>query len=214
MELFQENVIVTANNFNVTLITQLWLVEVGVALRDEFLEGSTFSPAFVKFDTPGFQFLALQNQIQFQLKGSEDDKQRLVTERLGRFVTSLPHTPYTARGVNFLWHYRPDDPARIPEIGRRLFFKNNTPFAHLLESDDAKFGAYYSKDVLGFRLKLSTAPVDITPPSGQPGHEAIQLNFNYHRNAKNSKEISDSLLMWSEAKQHSQSLADAIEAAI
>lgn len=213
MDLFLENVVVTANNFNITLVTQLWLVDHGIVLRDEFIGPQVFTPALVQVTTPQFQFLAIQNQIQFTLTGEEEQKQQLIDDRLGQFVSLLPHTPFTALGINFIWHFKPSEDTTVAAIGRRLFFRNDTPFAKAFDSPDAKFGAYYSKDALGFRLKLSTAPVDMRRDD-RPTEEVIQFSFNYHLESKNAAEIREALKRWHDAKQHSMALINEIEAGL
>jgi hypothetical protein len=210
MDLFQENVIVTASNFNVTLISQVWLIDNGIVRRDEFSDAMIFTPAIVQFQTPHFDFLAIPTQLQFEPKGTDEEKQKIIVERLGKFVQTLPHTPYTAMGVNFTWHYKPAPPKTVAQVSRSAFFKSDAKFAKFFSSHDAKFGAYYSKDELGFRLRLNIGPIDIPRPDEAP-EEAIQLAFNYHLDANREEDIRSAMERWSRAKQHSTELANEIE---
>ena len=214
MDLFQENVIVTANDFNITLVTQMWLINNGIVREEEFAVGpNLFTPAFVQVATPHFNLLVIQNQLQYLPIGDEANKQDIISNRLARFVSVLPHTPYTAVGLNFTWHYTPPENVTVKDIGRRLFFKADTPFARSFDSNDAKFGAYYSKNVPPFRLKLAANAIDITRPN-QPVEERIQLAFNYHLDSQNVTEIVNAMQRWSEIKQHSSSLVDEFEASL
>jgi hypothetical protein len=213
MELFQENVIVTANTFNVSLVSQLWLVNNRIVLEEEFVGSAMFTLGLVHVTTPRFSLLVIPNQVQFMPIGDEDGKQQLILERLGGFINLLPHTPYTALGVNFIWHYKPPENTTVAAIGRRFFFKENTPFVRAFDSDDAKFGAYFSKDVLGFRLKLSTTPVDVKHGDERVA-EVLQFSFNYHLDSHNTREIHDALDRWHRAKEHSIALVNEFEAAL
>jgi hypothetical protein len=217
MELFQENVIVTANNFNVMLVNPIWLDEHGIVRRDEILPDQyAFTPPLVQIATNDFGFLLMENRLQFVLTCEEERKQALIVERVGGFVGLLPHTPYSGLGLNFTWHYQPQQANAISHIGRQLFFKPDTPLAHEFDSDDAKFGAYYSKNVLGFRLKLSALPVDaarIDIPD-QPAVELLQFAFNYHFASQSAADIQRALENWSAAKEHSSALINEIEATL
>lgn len=214
MDLFIENLIVTANNFNVTLVTQLWLVNNRIVLENEFVNPAMFTPGLVQVTSPKFQLLVIPNQVQFTPTCEEAEKQQLIVDRLGEFINLLPHTPYTALGVNFVWHYKPPDNSSVAKIGRRLFFKEGTPLARAFATDDAKYGAYFSKDAIGFRLNLSTTPVDHLRHGAERADDILQFAFNYHLDSSNAQEIHDALCRWREAKDHSIGLINEIEGAL
>jgi hypothetical protein len=215
MDLFQENVIVTATSFNVQIFSQLWLSRNDIVTPDEFDRGtSVFTPPMVHIDIPRqFALIILQDRLQFVPTCDEEHKSRLIAERIGRLVELLPHTPYSAAGLNFIWHLRPRAPLTISAIGRNLFFRENTPIAREFNVEDAKFGGYYSKNAIGFRLKLSTAPVDIKHGE-ELVEEVIQFSFNYHLGSTDYIDIRAALNRWDEAKAHSLRLAGEIEEAL
>ena len=122
MDLFQENVIVTGH-WNIPLLSQVWLADHDIVLREEFLPGqSIFTPAMIQVGTLEFGLFAIEDRIQFA-PTCEDAKGRLIAEHWGCLVELLPQTPYTGVGLNFIWHYRPSGTATISSTGRRLFFK-------------------------------------------------------------------------------------------
>ena len=212
MELFQENVIITGH-WNVPLISQIWLADHNIVSREEFLAAqSIFTPPMVQIATPQFQLLVLEERLQFTPSCEELYKAQLIIDRVGSLVNWLPETPYTGLGINFVWHYRPSAPATISSVGRRLFFKEDSPLAREFNTDDAKFGGYYSKNTLGFRLKLSTAPVDVQR-TDRPTEEVVQFSFNYHLSSAIHHEIHRALGLWTDAKAHSVALTEAIEEA-
>lgn len=212
MNLFQENAIVTAQNFNVTLLSQLWLIKNGIIAEEE-LDGtkSIFTPPMVHVITPRFALLAVEDRIQFT-PFVETGKGELVSNRLGRIVELLPHTPYTAAGLNFIWHYVPKNET-VSSIGRRLFLREGTAIAKVFEGNDAKFGGYFSKDVLGFRMKFMVMPAEVRLP-GQSEQDIIQFSFNYHFESSNYLDICEALRKWDRAQQDSRDLISAVETSL
>jgi hypothetical protein len=211
MNLVNESIVVTANLFNVTVVQQVWLVDNQIVMREEFTGPMLFTPGMVQVETPLFNLLAIPNQVQFTPLCAEEQKQQIILNRLGRFIELLPQTPYTAIGVNFAWHYRIPEGQTVAQVSRQAYFRLDMPGARLLDAPDARFGAYYSKDELGFRLKLSIAPVAV-PRDGQPPEDVLQYAFNYHRDATRVPDLLDALNHWREAKEHSTMLVRQIEA--
>jgi hypothetical protein len=212
MELFQQNIVVTASNFNVLLVNQIWLDEHGVIPRGEMAPGaSVFTPPLVQVSTPNFEFLLVEDRLQFTPLCEDALKQDLIVDRLGRFINLLPHTPYTGLGLNFIWHSR--SPGPIEEVSRRLFFWRDSSLARFFDVADAKFGAYYSKNTMGFRLKVSAMPVTLKTP-GRQSEDILQLGFNYHLDSRQAETIRDALGRWNQAKHDSEMITDAVEATI
>jgi len=215
MELFNQNLIVAATNFNVTLITQVWLRDNGVVLDSEFTGPMLFTPGLVQLETELFRFLATPNQIQVEPKCSDDRTQQIFSERIGRFVSLLPHTPYVATGINFVWHYKPVDGRTIQQVSKQAFFRADAPFAHLFDSEDAKFGAYFSKDEFGiFRLRLTIGPIEMQFPDRPTMEERIQFAFNYHCESRTADRIIDAIGHWDEVRTESQRIVEVIEGAL
>ncbi|HEY1598920.1 MAG TPA: hypothetical protein VGG64_04920 [Pirellulales bacterium] len=211
MELVQENIVLTARHVNVHIFTQIWLHHQGIVLENEYAAPMIFTPAIIQIVTPQFQMTVVEERIQFVPLGEEPARAQLILDRLGRLVNALPHTPYQALGLNFSWHHTPTPTAPIEVLGRRLFLKQDSALAHAFDGNDAKFGAYYSKNVFGgFRCKLSTLPIDVLQEDGST-QERLQFSFNYHLAAATPDEIVGALGHWDEAKRHAHALIASIE---
>ena len=141
----------------------------------------------------------LPDQLQFTPDPVEDATGKLVLDKVGRIATLLPHTPYAAAGLNFVWHLLPDPPG-FGEFCRSLFFRDN-PLFSAFEQGDARYGGYLSKNTLGTRLKLDVRPVKATAPDGT---EVLQFAFNFNldlrRNPAAVEQIIALLGRWDEAK--------------
>jgi hypothetical protein len=203
VDLVSENIVVTARQFNPSLVSQLWLRNNGIVRDDEFTPDAIFTPAFVQLTTTKFNFLLIENRLQFVPLCGDDEKQGIVVERLGQLVTTIPHTPYSGVGVNFVWHY---EPGRLSsrDVGKRLFFNPETPLAREFNTDDAHFGGYYSKNILGFRLKLSSTPMTMQQDNAKV--EKFQFSFNYHSDVDGADGVTNALCRWSDAREHAAKL--------
>jgi hypothetical protein len=177
-ELVGSSVVIVAQNFNPSVTSQLWLVRNGVVPEADFLPGCIFTDLLVQVRTRRFSLLFTPEQFQFVPALGEENPRDLMLETIGRIVETLPHTPYRALGLNFTWHLTPDG-GDITALSRRLFFIPGRPLFRDFDVPDASFGAYLSRDLFGFRLKLDVKPVAV-PPSGTEAAQRLQLLYNFH----------------------------------
>jgi hypothetical protein len=154
MDLLSENVVITTNKFNPSILTQVWLVRNAILAEEDLVVGN-FSPMAVQVQARAFQLLALPEFIQFTpcTVGANGD---LILQKVGGIVRALPHTPYTGVGMNFVWTETPD--VELTTLTRRMFFFQDSPIFSLFDTENAHFGGYMSKDFLGIRLRLDIKP--------------------------------------------------------
>jgi len=197
--------VVAANQFNPSVISQLWLVRHGLAGEDDFGPTCIFSPEFVQLGTTTFNLTCTPLQLQVAPVGDTSLWGKVLKDVLGKMLALLPHTPFTAIGLNFHWQVRLD-PSTAGETTRRLFAGRSAVYRPF-ETSDSRFGAYLSKDHDGMRLKL-----DIKPTS-MDGGEAIHLAFNFHRAVADHsiEDMRDALSKWDGALAFSERLSDDIQ---
>ena len=176
-EQVRSNLVVTAHHFNPSVFSQLWLVRNQIVGEDDFASGCLFSDQAVNVETPEFGLLVFPPQLQFVPKVPLDCQQELVEEKVGRIVRTLPHPPCTSVGLNFVWHVKPED-GDVLVLTRGLFYEPQRRICQLFDTEDARYGAYFSKDILGCRLKLDVRPVIHQAEDEQ--HELLQFAFNFH----------------------------------
>jgi hypothetical protein len=211
LRLVNSSVVVVAHNFNPSVTNQVWLTDHDIVHRDEYQPGAVFTDMFVQVPARGFHLLIVPEQCQFTLSAETERQQELVIERIGTLVRTLPHTPYHALGLNFVWQLVPEGET-VEELSRRLFFVATSAVHRMCDSDDTKFGAYLSKDSLGCRLKLDIKPVRVqSPEEGEV--DLLQFGFNYHHDIGNREdpvpEIEETLNRWDEARDQSSQIAHA-----
>lgn len=177
VELVGSNLVIAARHFNPSIFSQLWLVRNGILGEPEFQAGCVFTDQVANIESGQFGLLVVPPQLQFVPKVAAEDEGKLVVTKVGKIVRTLPHTPYIAVGLNFFWHVEPED-GNVPALTRSLFFSPQHRICQLFGSDDARFGAYFSKDVLDCRLKLDVKP--IRRQTGEESKEFVQFAFNFH----------------------------------
>lgn len=213
-QLVNANVVVAARQFNPTIFDQLWLLKNGIALPEDFKGGESFilTPPFVQFRSSKFVLLVMPEQLQFVPNPISDESGMLVAEKVGAIVRLLPQTPYVAAGLNFVWHLVPE-PSDYNGFCKALFFRSNPLFASF-DTEDARFGGYLSRDVLGARLKLDIKPTKVAVTPGRQTQEILQFTFNYNVDLGRPnavEKIEQTLSRWNDARDYAQQTVSSLE---
>lgn len=181
------NVILTAQLFNPSILSQLWLFEKGIVGRNDFGEGSAFSHEISQSQTKDFHLLVIPNQLQFTPATPQSEWAELARTKITQIVDSLPETPFVAIGINFDSIIAPKK-MRSKELERKLFLSEKLPFAAEFKAPDCHFGGYMSKDQFGGRLKLEIRPVVVLEDGGVPS-DRLLLKFNFHRDVDSANRV-------------------------
>lgn len=201
------NAVIVAHQFNPSVVNQLWLVDNGIVSREEFQEGCVFSDMVVNVNARDFSLFVSPEQLQFVPKVSEETEGALLQRILGKFVQSVPHTPFAGLGINFVWIVSDED---VVGLSRKLFFRQDAPLYTSFDSKDARFGAYMSKDFNGGRLKLDIKPVTVKVLETGVSVERLQFAFNFHFDVqpgtRGAHQICDFLNNWDAAASEAKNL--------
>lgn len=202
------NAVILARQFNAAIVNPLWLVEQGLVDRDDFRPGCVYSDNLANVVTRRFVLLIAAEQIQFTPLCPRDEEQAVAQQVLGGFVRALPHTPYTACGINVTWQ-TPAIP-HFAEYSRGLFARFDRPPYSFFDKPNARFGTYASMDWTVGRLRLDVKPVK-RKEDGQPS-ELLQLAFNVNVELKDKdiESIHQLLSQWSSLLEFTSDIADAL----
>ena len=207
MEMNPANVVIIARQFNPSIISQYWLIKNGIFTEEEIQPDSIFSPVIANVLSKDCQVLVLPEQLQFTSTLTDTAAQELLISKLGKIVQTLPHTPFIAVGLNFSWQVYDEDDASNAALGRKLFFRDDSPLYKFFDVDDARFGSYMSRDILGCRLKLDIKPVTVPCPEGASNR--LHFGFNFHLQLiedDKAESILNLFQKWDEAKETAVSL--------
>jgi hypothetical protein len=204
-----EAVVVVAQQFNPTVVSQLWLVRNGFLREEEFQPGCIFTDLFVQVISNRFNLLITPEQLQFVPRVSPPEQQNLIIETVGAIVRKLPHTPYRAVGLNFAWHAVPAG-GNTATFTRRLFFRPESAIYRAFDVPDAQFGAYLSKDALGFRLKFEVKPVTVPMDGSLESRVHSAFNFNADLGENAAESVERYLLCWNDVKREAEQIVNCI----
>jgi hypothetical protein len=210
-EVTQANVVIVARQFNPSVFSQSWLIKNEILLEEDFPPRWVYSPLLVDVPSKAFHLSVLPEQLQFAPVSPSEASQDLLLAKVGKIVETLPHTPFVAAGLNFVWQVF-HETGSVAAMTRGAFFNGNVPLFRHFDAEDARFGAYMSKDVLGCRLRLDVKPVTIARKG--ESQSCLQFSFNFHRQISEEDmvgSILDLLGRWSEAWKLAKTMLDSFD---
>lgn len=193
------SVVIAANDVNISIFKPPWLTKSGIFNKEELEGNIIITPLMVQIPTKKFEVTILPIRIQMFASNIYTEIKDDILRILGGVTATLPHTPYTAVGLNFNYLMATDGQDVFDAWNRKLF---SAEFARQIVSEDdhkARFGCYFSYDVLGMRLKLDIKPAKAEPSiknlqkSWEPGQDLLKLNFNFNCDVAKSKKPADSI---------------------
>ena len=214
------SVVIIAKDLNLSILKPLWLIKNNIFLEDELKGDIVITPPAIQIPSTNFQFLVLQDRLQLTVHRQYPDAQSDINRILGGIVMKLPHTPYTAIGINFQYLVAPES-GNAPDNWEGTLFAS--PVSNKLEGveiNKARYGSYLSFDILGMRLKIDIKPtnagsnIEALCNSWHYGQELIRIQFNFHTDVTNTKApeelVADRLRKWTKAFNLSEELRDKI----
>ncbi len=202
--------VIVAQQFNPSVASQKWLHDIGLLTMADLERPFAFTPAFAQFSGPDFDFLLLPERLQFTLLGDSSGQKDVLLDKVAKFVREVPHTPFTALGLNLTYQIVPahGDTTRIT---RRLFFVPGSPLHAEFDDDGARFGGYMSRDVLGCRLKLAVRPAIEPLKEGGPPKHFVLMDFNFHHDLTPGGDAAETIVKnlekWDDVRAHADRIA-------
>lgn len=193
---------------NPSILSETWLTRHNIVAENQLQEGSIFSPQAVQFKAELYEMLVLPDRLQVMPTGPAEHQREVVVSTIGRIVELLPHTPYSAAGLNFFWEIRADD---FAIYNRGSFGPANRAVQNYFNTPDCRFGFYGSRDALGVRLKLETKP---HRKLDDPHNEHVGLYFNFHKDLTDgdtAQQINDLISIWDDAYILSRQITEALD---
>ena len=222
MNILLENlsIVIIAKDFNVSIFKPFWLIKNNIFHEEELQGNIVITPPAVQIPAQDFQFTVLPDRLQMVIPRRYPNAEADIARIVKQTVKTLPHTPYTAVGLNFNYLVAPKSEDAFSAWNRSLFASPLASKLQLPKDENARFGSYVSFDVLGTRLKIDIRPVKAAPnienlcKFWHVGQDLIRINFNFHSDVANMASPADSVLdklgKWGEALTLSQKLTEMI----
>lgn len=201
------SVVLVANEINLSIFKPLWLGQTNILRPDELSGECVISPGVIQIPTSQFNLLVLPNQLQMAFAEMDD---KIVVEPLNRvlggILKNLPHTPFLGLGLNFDFFVGPSNLEKFAEWNKELFASHGAMAVCELANDHPRFGAYFSLDFEGLRLKINVKPIKgaVAAPKVieqlQAASEWMHFNFNFHLDlnpVKPTQNALETLAKWS-----------------
>jgi len=169
------NVVVLANSHNPTIVTKDWLTQHRVvpATVSKFLNTPALSVVEYEDDGISIQVEAPRLIVTQRAEGL-DFRRAIVPEIVKTYVGLLPHTPYTAHGVNVEGYLKFDSAARASAFLRERFLAPGSIRLKGLEPKDLTFAVK-----IGYPCGNDRCTLAAEPAAGN-GYGKIGIHFNYH----------------------------------
>ena len=124
VEFVNSNIVVIANDVNLSIFKPSWLYKHEIVLDNEIIEGCVITPITIQIPTKQYNLSLLQNRIQLSFTETCENETVLIKKVLCKIITVLPETPYTAVGLNFTFLSHPKN-VKILENGAEKIFRRD-----------------------------------------------------------------------------------------
>jgi hypothetical protein len=187
-DLRHQSIVVLAENFNPSIFSSYWLIKNNFIKEKEILPESIFTPNLTQVVTKNYVILVTTNKLELNFEHEDPRFEETINEVLIPIIKRLKEVPYKGLGVNFKW-FISDNEVSIVKLSRKLFFNGSSKFYNIMDSDDARYGAYFSKNYKTTRLKLDIKPITAVVQSENKNLDFILYAFNFHSDLEKGKEV-------------------------
>ncbi len=181
--LLQKNIVVNGQ-FNLALLDKYFFIKNDIISEEEFSKmqhPALFNGFNSHLVTDKFEITI--NPIQlvvYSVKSGDDDK---INEFIIKIIKASGIGNFPSFGMNFEWALQFENKEQVQEKSKEYFYNENTKLMpSFFNSEDANYGFYASKDIMGARLKLDIKPINNLnyPVKGVVPMDALFHQFNFH----------------------------------
>jgi len=180
IKLSSTNIVVLAKNHNPAIASTDWLKSEGIF--DEKAINSTNTSVFSFFESEGFLLTVTPEHLQAALKSPIESNVPRLQKSVSTYIKALPHTPFTAVGLNYIWTLGFDTQENASIYLKNLFIVDDNKIKTSLGKNNYQAGGILVFEDEIFRVRLLAEIVKQAP-------ENISCNFNYHADVKNSQDV-------------------------
>lgn len=216
-ELTNASAVIIAHDVNVSILKLPWLEKHGILTREDLTGEVVVTTGFTRVSGDNFEFLALPDRIQMRVQDS-DHAQADILRVLGGIVSTLPHTPVTALGMNFDYVVRTEPDGNFAEWNRIRFASPCDLVVARQSGVEARFGTFVSFVVHDMLLKADIKPCKVKTENDKNNEpqeiEGMQVKCNFQADFHESPatpEILKRLAAWDDLERFSADFVTDIE---
>lgn len=164
-KLRRADIVIMASAHNPSIIAPQWLKDNSLIIEEP--KHFIHTPDFSLFESESFSLMADHQRLQITAKKQDGGSLRSLAGIASNYVKLLPHIPYRALGLNFVWTIKIDEGEKLPKIGLSI---NKSDLMSIFESHEVDYGGiiYARKDPYMLKLVI------------EPQKNTLVHNFNYH----------------------------------
>lgn len=202
--------VLIAEGLNMAIFQQFWFVDNNILKREEFRDGTMFTPIAVNIVSDGFSVLIMNDRIQMEITSRFDESSSTVERVLGGIAKQLPQTPFRALGINFNHLLEFEPTVDFAGATRELFMTQQNPIAKYFTNADVQCGFYSSMNFETGRLKLDIKPVQDMMDGAK---QKLLLNFNFHKDLTARDELEPHMRTWMRSLGLSEEISASVSSA-
>ena len=171
IKLERADIVIVADAHNPSIASPQWLKEKGLIVEEpkQFIH----TPDFSFFDSETFSLMVDRQRLQIMAKKQDIDTLEKLSNVGKRYVELLPHIPYRALGLNFVWLSDIDEEKYFPKIN--VIINSINDLSYILPGHEIDCGCIIYASKKPYLLKLTINP---------QGNHALVFNFNYHHEVR------------------------------
>lgn len=171
IKLGRADVVILADAHNPSIVSPQWLKEKNLIIEEP--KQFVHTPDFSLFDSETFSLIVDRQRLQITVKKQNTDALEALANIGKGYIKLLPHIPYRALGLNFVWLAEANEKEHLPKIN--IIIDSINDVSSILPDHELNYGCiiYASKEP--YLLRLTIEP---------QAKSTLVYNFNYHHEVR------------------------------
>ena len=165
-KLIRADVVIVASAHNPSIMAPQWLKDNSLIVEEptQFVH----TPDFSLFESESFLLVVDNQRMQITVKKQDNQSLESLANIASSYVKLLPHIPYKALGLNFIWTIEVGDGEKLPKIELNI---NKSDLMSVFEGHEVDCGGIIHARKEPYMLKVV---IELQ------GRDALVHNFNYN----------------------------------
>ena len=187
------NIIIIARNYNPSIVSKDWVLD--KALLTEPIDNFTHTPLFSFVENKSHSLIVDSDRLQISVKILSPENIEELPKIAKKFILALPETPYKMMGFNYTYQVKEENDSL-----RKLFSPNEKSLEQIFGFECQLGGTIVFKFKEIFHARVNISPIKTDEEKSR------KIDFNFHTEIQDKKEILQGLNLYSETKKKAESI--------
>lgn len=165
-KLRRADIVIIASAHNPSIMAPQWLKDESLILEDP--SHFVHTPDLAIFESESYSLVVDHHRLQIAVKNQDTRSLESLANIISNYVKLLPHIPYKALGLNFIWAIEVDDGEELPKIELNI---DKSDLMSVFGGHEVSCGGIIYARKEPYMLKVVIEP---------QGGNALVHNFNYN----------------------------------